>query len=300
MTKKSVVLDATVLTSLMSCPRYMDLRFNRSLVTKEGKGNSLSAGSLVHHILEWYHRGLIDGMPRDKAIEQGFQAGKEFIHGPSNKNKFLTSEDHQEFAENLYEEPINKFDTGWKFIFSTMEEYFDYYRNDSMIYLAAEDVRRDVLYEDDDIQVGWKAKYDSIVDTNAGIMSMDHKTMKMRKDTMTMNNQFMGQCFLLRSRNVMINKIGFQKTLKTEEKFTRVVISYTYDRIAEWANEIVPHYARMLVAFAEADYYPPNLTHCENKYGMCEFYKHDHCNVDRGMREEVLKINFKKGKEWDI
>jgi hypothetical protein len=295
MAKANVVLDATMLSSLMSCNRYLDYRFNQLLVPKEGKSNSLEAGSLVHYILEFYNRALIDGKSKADAIEIGYAAGREYINGYNPDNKYIKDE-----AETGVNMPLDseKNLIGTNHVYNTMREYFDHYRNDPFTPIAAEEVRGSLIYEDDDIRIIWKAKFDLIIDTNAGLLSMDHKTAKQRRDSVSLNNQFMGQCVLLKSRNMIIDKIGFQTSLKPHEKFERVTISYTADRLAEWVNDIVPHYARMYVAYTEAGVFPPNFTHCENKYGFC-MYK-GACETDRGMRDEFLKINFKKGKHWDI
>jgi len=178
-----------------------------------------------------------------------------------------------------------------------MEQYFAFYRNDSWVPLFAEEVRGDILYEDDDIRILWKAKLDLGVDTNQGIFPVDHKTMSQRRETNSMNNQFIGQCLIMKTRNVVINKIGWQTTLKPEEKFTRAVLSYSADRLMEWQSEILPFYAYQLLTFEEAGYYPPRFDHCEGKYGPCPFL--NVCEADRNMREEELRLNFTKVEEWN-
>src|SRR5579864_3562911 len=112
-----------------------------------------------------------------------------------------------------------------------MSEYFDYWRSDNFTIISAEDVKGEIIYEDSEIRILWKAKFDRIIDGAHGFISMDHKTMKQRRDTMSLNNQFIGQCRLLRARQVMIDKIGFQKSLKPSEKFERVLVNYSMDRI---------------------------------------------------------------------
>jgi hypothetical protein len=232
-------------------------------------------GSLVHVIQEYYYKARIAGSLRQDAIEAGYAAGKDYISNEMN----------------------NTDESDIQLVWDTMDQYFDYYKNDSWIPIFAEHVLQDVIYEDDEVRIIWKAKLDLAVDTNNGIYPVDHKTMKQRRDTNSLNNQFMGQCIMMKSRGVIINKIGFQKSLKAAEKFTRPIVSYSLDRLTEWSQIILPFWAKQLLAYSEIGFYPPNFTHCENKYGFCPFK--EVCEADSGMREEVLRLHFVKGEVWN-
>src|SRR5262252_4053468 len=92
---------------------------------------------------------------------------------------------------------------------------------------------------------------------------------------------------ILYKQNRMVkNNIGFQSTLKQEEKFTRNIITYSSDRLLEWQSEIVPYYAYRLLEYNESGYWPPDFTHCEGKFGNCVFI--EVCKADRNMREQEL------------
>lgn len=284
--KKNIIMDSQILTSLMACPRKADFRFNLNLVQKGGKSNSLECGSLVHKILEVYFKGLMNGKFKSVSIDEAFDAGMEYIrNGEDGTGLKSTPEDNDE----------NRL--GWKFVLETMRMYFDYYKREDWTVLGVEQTRGKVLYEDEEMRILWKAKFDLIVDTNADAISIDHKTMKMTEDTLSMNNQFMGQCSLLNARSIVINKIGFQKTLPPEKRFIRATISYSKNRLDEWINDILPFYARMLIAYNEVGYYPPNFTHCKSRYGNCEFK--GVCELDKNMRETYLKDNYVSS-PWDI
>ena len=128
-------------------------------------------------------------------------------------------------------------------------------------------------------------------------MSLDHKTFKQRRDKSSLSNQFSGHCCLLKSRQVLVNKIGLQTSLKIEECLTREPVSYSADRLIEWQSEILPYWAYKYIEYQDTEYCPPNYTSCDSMYGPCMFK--EVCESDRGMRNETLSMNFIKAPSWD-
>ena len=333
--KKNIILDATLCTAVMTCARFAELRFDKQLVQISGKSNSLEVGSIVHKVLEVYYKSVIAGVKRNDAIGFGLVAGELYIKGCPHCTDFVPSDcscindsssidgevgckkcnGTTKLDKPKCGHPINEYPgvtntppdstskpdrVGWKWALETCEQYFDHYKNDFWVPLEVEVVKREVLYEDDDIRVMWKAKLDLTCDTNQGIYPIDHKSMKQRRDSSLLNNQFKGQCILMRTRQVIINKIGFQTSLKPDEKFTRPIMSYSADILNEFQSEIIPHTAYKLLEYSESGYYPPtgHGVNCESKFGMCVF--HEVCEADRNLRESILKNNFIVGQKWDI
>lgn len=334
--KKNVIMDATLMTSVINCARFTELRFEKQLVQISGKSNSLEVGSIVHKVLETYYKAIINGVKRPDAIQFGLASGELYVRGCQHCMDFISEPCpvcHTTTRTGPMFEPIkcincidgmtrtkcghppNEYPgvkntpvenqskpdrVGWKHALDTCEQYFDHYKNDFWVPLFVETVKREVIYEDDEIRVMWKAKLDLGVDTNNGIYPVDHKSMKQRRDSGSLNNQFKGQCILMRTRGVIINKIGFQTSLKPEEKFTRPMVSYTADNLLEFQSEIVPHTAYKLLEYTDSGYWPAtgHGVNCEGKFGPCVF--HEVCKADRGLRESILKNNFVVGPKWDI
>lgn len=293
--QKQVIFDATLLSSLMSCARKSQVRFVKNKSAMGGKSNSLETGSLAHFILEYFNKARIAGHDRIRAMEIGFAAGYEYIEGYSESNKYMKDANHVGLTNTP--EISEGYMIGWQYVIETMEQYFEFWKNDSFTPIAAEEVKGIILFESDELRVLWKAKFDLIVDTPHGLMPQDYKTMRQNRDHVSLNNQFMGQCTITNSRHMLVEKIGFQKSLKPQDKFIRALIPYTADRLWEWRTEIVPYWAWQLVQYNETGYFPPNFTNCDGKYGTCEYKSY--CETDRTLREEVLEREFVDTPIWD-
>lgn len=274
--RKNLILDATTLSTLMSCARLTDFRHNHNFVSNEGKSPSLEMGSIVHAYMEKYYGSIINGLTRP--VAHGF--GLAFAH------EYINSSEVQNSSEN-----------DRKLALDTCELYYEHYKNDHWVPLEVEVVKEELVYSDDDIRIIWKAKLDLVSDTNQGIFPIDHKSMKQRRDSTSLNNQFMGQCLLMKTRMMIVNKVGFQISLKPAERFTRQPVSFSADRLLEWQGTILPYWAKQMVMYDEGGYWPPNFTHCENKYGFCQF--RGVCEADRNIRESIIGMDFIVGEPWD-
>lgn len=275
--KKNVILDATMLSTLMSCARKYEFQFQYHLQPADGKSPSLEMGSIVHTYLEYYYKHVIEGTNKKDAHGYGMAAAQTYAASGEVQN---TGEEDKALA------------------LDTCELYNEHYKNDSWTPLTVESSEMQQIYEDDEIRVGWAAKFDLKVDHTTGILPVDHKTMKQRRDSLHLNNQFIGQCILSKTRTMMINKVGFQKSLKPKDRFTRVIMNYTLDLMTEWQSEIVPYWAKVLLSYKDSGYFPPNWTNCENKFGFCPFK--DVCGSNPNMRQYILENDFKVGEAWSI
>lgn len=334
--KTSIILDATVLSSLMNCGRLTNFRFNQNLTDINGKGNAFECGSIVHKYLEVYYQSKINGLNNQLSHSLGYTAAQLYIQGCPFCTNFIAHACPNCIAVGITKDgclncneigiitkpscnhkindypgvtntpkevdskdPQLKYKIGWSWVLDTIEQYNEFYKNDHWVPLFTETVKGKILYEDDEIRILWKAKLDLGVDTNQGIFPVDHKTMKQNRDTISLNNQFMGQCHIMGTRSVIINKIGFQKTLPANEKFTREMKSYESSQLIEWQSEILPYYAKLLLVYNETGYWPPNFSNCQTKYGLCDYYEHV-CSQPMSSRESNLKLYFKVTKPWDV
>ena len=178
-------------------------------------------------------------------------------------------------------------------------EYCQFYANDGWDdILHVEEPIAKILYDDTDLTILYEGKLDLVIRlSNCPVLPIDHKTTHRRGRPEELSNQFIGYCWLLGVNNIVVNKIGLQKTLKPQDKFERHTLSYTDAIIEEWKNETV-WWVRESLRRKGEDFYPANKTSCD-KYGGCIFG--EVCRADPITREWKLKTLFEKAdKPWSV
>jgi len=202
--KSNLILDSQIFSSVMNCPRLTDFRFNHNFISIGGKSSSLECGSIVHTFMKYFYKAIINGVKRADALGFGLTAAQLYIKGCpictdySGDSKPSCNHKINEFpgVKNTEAEDSG-YNIGWKYVLSTCEQYAEFYRNDHWVPIEVDTVKGEILYEDHEVRIMWKAQIDLIMDTNQGIFPVDHKTMKANRNTLSLNNQFIGQCLLM-------------------------------------------------------------------------------------------------------
>jgi hypothetical protein len=181
----------------------------------------------------------------------------------------------------------------------TFIEYCQFFANDGWDdILHIEQPVAKTLYEDSDLTILYEGRLDLVIRlSNCPILPIDHKTSRRRGRPEELSNQFIGYCWLLGVNNLVVNKIGLQKTLKPQDRFERHTLSYTDAIIGEWKNETI-WWVRESLRRKEEDFYPANKTSCD-KYSGCIF--EEVCKSDPITRDWKLGELFEKAdKPWSV
>jgi hypothetical protein len=186
-------------------------------------------------------------------------------------------------------------------VIDVMEEYFDYWRVADQGFQIV-DVEKAFVYllvETDNWRFYFSGKIDLIVSDNQYTnLPLDHKSYDRSFPVGRMSNQFKNYANALESNYLVVNRIGYQKTLKPHEKFLRVPLSFDSLTIDLWKRNVaavIEHYVDCIVS----EYWPMNETSCDKFNRKCEYY--DVCD-SAGQKAADFKLMtlFKDGKPWDV
>jgi hypothetical protein len=182
-------------------------------------------------------------------------------------------------------------------VIDAFETYTDFWENDNWNnILATEKVGSAVLFDSPELCILYEYKIDLVLNIGGSVTPVDHKSAKSRRDPNYMGNQFKGYCWALGVNTLLVNEIGFQKTLKPVEKFRRHTMTFSDNTIKEWRENSI-WWIKHAIDLIDADKFPQNFTSCD-KFRGCLF-KQPICMQDPEVR--LYKIDqFFQSRSWDV
>lgn len=268
----NVIIDSSVMNTFEKCPTLMKYQYIDNLRLKGVKSKALEKGDLFHVGAKYYYRAKKENKDWSECVKIG--TAKILRYAPTLSLEAKEIED----------------------VSTTFLSYCEFYRFEKWTILEVERPFRIVIYEDNELRIIFQGKIDLIVDTGQMICPVDHKTESRRSEPIALSEQFLGYTYASKSSGLIVNKVGFQASLKAEEKYYRKLLSYDDDILNEWRDEFV-FKVRELINYAEIDFFPHRYTSCQDKYGICIF--HDVCKTPQVARDGKLKQLFEVGEPWD-
>lgn len=276
--KQILVFDSSEQDDFSLCKRRWHLIHHLQLRSITTTAHALDRGTLLHLILAKYYTLKMEGTSEADAIELAVQKGKE---------------DSLEI-EGLFPHECNE-------VYFQFREYCRYYSEieDKYYPIAIEQTFFKIIYEDDNLIIALQGIIDYLgkyIGSDLKIV-MDHKGVSKRENYTKLRNQFRNYALAAEADTVVVNKVGFQKTLPPEERFSRQIITYSQDELDEQVEMIIADGKEMLICM-QAEYYKPNYTSCD-KWGGCQF-RENFCEARPDVRPYRIGTHFVVGKKWDV
>jgi hypothetical protein len=277
MSKLNLVMDTSQYDMFRLCEQRYDFRYNKNK-TLPVKAKALDRGTLVHVACETYYESLKSGAKYDYAVNSALMKVKEA----------------GVISSDLEPEEISRITT-------VMEEYFDFWRvaDQGIEIVSVEQPFLYVLHEDENIKIHMAGKIDLIYNDNRYTnMPLDHKSFDRSYEVGRMGNQFKNYCTATKSDFLVVDKIGFQKTLKPVEKYLRVPLTFDRMILEQWKDNVVKVMYHYLTCVAE-NYWPLNETSCDKFNRRCEYY--EVCDSS-GKEAKAFKLanNYITIDAWDV
>ena len=287
--KANIILDASKIDLFETCPARYNFRHNHNRgLSVEHKSSALDLGSLAHEGLGVYFEKLAEGMHYDDRMNACLMKIREKSSNPDESNS--------------EPEDVNR-------LLSAVEQSCDYWRaedENSLEVLAVETPFAYVLYEDDVVRIIISGKIDLLVNfkgigRNASYerLPIDHKTFSRDSMLLRKSNQFINYCSAVGSNYLVVNRIGLQKSLKAEDKFKRLPLSYDPIYIADWKNNLTKMLLQEYLACVAEEYWPEKPTSCNKFNRLCEYYSI--CDSSgQDSKDSKLENEYVLQTPWDV
>lgn len=280
MEKIIVKVDSQILNSMNLCPeryRLEHIEHWRPL----SKAPALEKGSVIHTMLAHYREGKKNGRTtlseHSNLVAECIQIGRVATSG--------------------YSLDITDFDE----LKTTFQDYVLRWQYDGWEILDIEQPFAKILFDSDELQIIYEGIIDArIIDPKIGQAVVDSKTESRKSYPFPLSNQFQGYEWAF-GTPVIIDKIGFQSSLESHEKFRRPVHESGAPAIAEWREDAIAQVVEAIGWHGELDSKQritlrKNRTSCD-KYSGCIYQKV--CAAPQEVREFKLVAHFFKDKRWD-
>lgn len=287
--KANIILDASKVDLFETCPARYNFRHNlNKTLPIIHKAKALDLGSLAHGGLEVYYNLLATGADYSTRIEAALMKIRELSSNPEASNS-----DPDEVAVLL----------------SAVEQSCDYWRAEDENCLEVLSVETPFAYElfsDDDVRIIISGKIDLLVNftgignnANYERLPIDHKTFSRDSVLLRKSNQFINYCNAVNSNFIVINRIGLQKSLKAEEKFKRIPLSYDPVYIKDWRDNLTKMLLNEYLTCVAAGFWPEKPTSCNKFNRLCEYYSI--CDSSgQDAKDNKLENEYIDGEEWDV
>lgn len=287
--KANIVLDASKIDLFETCPARYNFRHNMNKTLPIiHKAKALDKGSLAHGGLEVYFNLLASGAHYSDRMQACLMKIRELSSDVTTSNS-----EPEEVDE----------------ILKAVEQSCDYWRSEdenSLEILAVETPFAYVLFEDESVRIIISGKIDLLVNFR-GIgrsasyerLPIDHKTLSRESPLLRKSNQFINYCNAVDSNYLLVNRIGLQKSLKPEEKFKRIPLSYDPIYIADWRKNLTAMIVQEYLSCVGNEYWPEKPTSCNKFNRLCEYYSIcDSSGEDT--KTAKLESEFVTGEAWDV
>lgn len=302
-----IAVDAHMLNTFESCQRKFNLSIIRQLEPIR-KPDFLERGDVMHKMLHAYYWGRLRN-PKEHHLylldEDGNRQGDHpFARLIGIRHKDLVDECVKIGRSAAFDTDLDVEQR--EFYVRTFVEYAIHYAGDGWMPLEIEQSFSKVIYVEPDVVEGDKIVkegltiliegiVDLVTDTPFnGISIIDHKGAKQNRPISDLSNQFMCYSWALGNRNIIVNRIGFQTSYGPEKKFTRIPLSYSSARIAEWRYWAI-YWAKLYLFSLDNEVWPPNFTSCD-KFAGCA-YKIV-CETTPDAREDKIAVFYREGEKW--
>lgn len=268
-------IDNTAMTTYMTCPRKYDLSMRQHRRRAEsGKSPALAYGSAWHAVLEAHYKTGGNADVVFLALQQAWED-----HGKVDDHRTL---DRVWLEYNKYVEKYGSPDN------ETAKTVG--YPDSPLVEISANVTWDGAVHP-------YAGKIDRIIELQGQYYVEDHKTTSRMGDyyfkQFELSNQMMGYVWIARMLMPSIHiagvRINAHCVLKRESKFQREILSFSDDRLEEWAANY-NNWAQQLRNAYETNFFPGNYSACDGKYSMCEYA--GVCSMPPRLRERTLEFEF--------